>query len=207
MKRFFLFVCAVFFFTVTARAQAPVDGKFEIYGGYTYQFSHEKFRDIADSPNTNNFNLNGFHVGGTFWVNEKKTFGLVNEFSFTTQSVGQLGGRGVIPSHPRTKYYLGASGPIFRFGTGRVRPFVRGLFGVNRISDRISTNTAGGRVEFDSIRYAFTFAGGGGFDIDLKKNGRLAFRAVAIDYQFISGQSGFLNRNGLRVSTGLVVRF
>lgn len=217
MKRLLLLVCATLVFAVSARAQAPVNGKFEIYGGYTFQFTNPGFAFRDDLTNTNAREMNGVHVGGTIWFGAKKRIGLAGEYSFTTRSF-ENSNIGNPPSNyslkdSRAHNNLFVAGPMFRFEKGRVRPFARVLLGANRNTRRsvaVLPSVIGppSLFPFEDIRTSFSLVGGFGVDIDLKKNGRLALRAGALDYQFISSGIPFAkDYHGLRVSTGLVVRF
>lgn len=202
MKKLFLAAIAVFMFGIAAQAQSAGDGKVEIYGGYTFQHTRS---------NGDGINLNGFNVGTNIWLTQNKKLGINGEYAFTTgNNAGNIviGGTGV-STDVRTRYNSFAGGPIYRFSTGRVKPFVRALFGGTRVSTQTTfTNpTNGQRTRLGVDGTSFTFIGGGGVDVDLTKDGRVAFRVGAVDYQFIKDSNIFNNQNGIRLSTGLVLRF
>lgn len=211
MKKLFLAAIAVFVFGVAAQAQSTGDGKVEIYGGYTFQ--HNQFGTTGTNPrlNDDSNNLNGFNVGANIWLTQNKKLGINGEYSFTT---GNNSGVFVInntnvSADVRTRYNSFVGGPVYRFSTGRVKPFIRGLIGATRVSSQSTfvapvTNV---RTKAGVDATSFTFIGGGGVDVDLTKDGRVAFRVGAVDYQFIKDSNIFNNQNGIRLSTGLVIRF
>lgn len=204
MKKLFLAAIAVFVFGIAAQAQSTGDGKVEIYGGYTFQHT----RSDGDG-----LNLNGFNVGTNIWLNQTRKFGINGEYTFAQGSTTGVitVSNTVVSTDVRTRYNSFAAGPIYRFKTGRVKPFVRALFGATRVSNQVSfTNplpNPGTRTRVNVDATSFTFIGGGGVDVDLTKDGRIAFRVGAVDYQFIKDSNIFNNQNGIRVSTGLVLRF
>jgi opacity protein-like surface antigen len=202
MKKLFLAAIAIFVFGVAAQAQSTTDSKAEIYGGYTFQHTRS---------NGDGINLNGFNVGTNIWLTQNKKLGINGEYSFTTgnnDAFINVSGTSV-SADVRTRYNSFAGGPIYRFSTGRVKPFVRALFGATRISTQTTftnpTNNQRTRIGLDGT--SFTFIGGGGVDVDLTKDGRIAFRVGSVDYQFIKDSNLFNNQNGIRVSTGLILRF
>lgn len=202
MKKLFLAAIAVFMFGVAAQAQSTGDGKVEIYGGYTFQHT----RSDGDG-----INLNGFNVGTNIWLTQNKKLGINGEYSFTTgNNDGVFNVNGTFVSADiRSRYNTFVGGPVYRFSTGRVKPFVRALFGGTRVSTQTTfvnpLNQVRTKVGIDAT--SFTFVGGGGVDVDLTKDGRIAFRVGAVDYQFIKDSNLFNNQNGIRLSTGLVLRF
>jgi opacity protein-like surface antigen len=204
MKKLFLFAVAFLCFGAAAQAQSTTDNRVDVYGGYTFQHT----RSDGDG-----INRNGFNLGANFWVNQSRKFGINGEYSFTT---GDDTARTVVGSTTnvlnfRSRYNTFGAGPIYRFSTGRVQPYVRALFGATRVGTRTDlTSTTGStttttRVNADAT--SFTFITGGGLDVNLTKDGKFAWRVGAVDYQFIKDNRLFDNQNGVRVSTGLVIRF
>jgi opacity protein-like surface antigen len=202
MKKLFLAAVAVFVFGIAAQAQSTGDGKVDIYGGYTFQHT----RSDGDG-----LNLNGFNIGTNIWLTQNKKLGINGEYSFTTgNNSGVFNVNGTFVSADiRTRYNSFAGGPIYRFSTGRVKPFVRGLVGATRVSTQSTfTNPLTSvRTRVGADATSFTFIGGGGVDVDLTKDGRIAFRVGAVDYQFIKDSNLFNNQNGIRLSTGIIIRF
>jgi opacity protein-like surface antigen len=211
MKRFLLIVCAVFFFTVAAHAQTQVNGKVEVYGGYNFQYAREGAVGTFLESFQNESEMHGFHVGTSIWLSGDRKLGINSEYSFSTQGMSAFSrGFGPFPVKGRTQNHSIVTGPIFRFSTNRVRPFVRALVGVNRATTRFDTIFGGDFIQpgLSVGHTAVSFLVGGGVDLNLTKSGRFALRAGAVDYQFKeAGGEDRTNRNGIRVSTGLVVRF
>lgn len=212
MKKLFLAAIAVFVFGVAAQAQSTGDGKVEIYGGYTFQ--HNQFGTTGTNPrlNDDSNNLNGFNVGTNIWLTQNKKLGINGEYSFTTgtnKGNFMVPGSTFVSADVRTRYNSFVGGPVYRFSTGRVKPFVRGLIGATRVSSQSTfiTQPSAVRTKVGVDATSFTFIGGGGVDVDLTKDGRVAFRVGAVDYQFIKDSNIFNNQNGIRLSTGLVIRF
>lgn len=204
MKKLFLLAFAFFCCGFAAQAQSTGDGRVDIYGGYTFQHT----RSDGDGVNRN-----GFNIGTNVWINQSKKFGINGEYAFTTgdDTTRSTVGATTNVLNFRSRYNTFGAGPVFRFSTGRVQPYVRALFGATRIGTRtVLASTTGGtttttRLNADAT--SFTFVGGGGLDVNLTRDGRIAWRAGAVDYQFIKDNRLFDNQNGVRVSTGLILRF
>ncbi len=199
MKKLFLCALALFCFGIAAQAQSATNEKAEIYGTYTFQHN----RSNGDGLNTN-----GFSAGTNIWLNNSKSLGINGEYTFSTGDRDFRFTNGTTPAtaNLRARYNTFVAGPIYRFNpNGRVRPFVRALFGATRVSSKFNSGTL--LPTFNDSATSFTFIGGGGVDVNLTQSGRVAFRAASVDYQFIKDSRLFDNQNGVRVSTGLVFRF
>ncbi|MFQ3582556.1 MAG: outer membrane beta-barrel protein [Chloracidobacterium sp.] len=200
MKKLIWLAFAAFCFSAVSYAQSTPSGRADVYGTYTFQ---------NNRSNGDSLNANGFSVGTNLWLT--KSFGINGEYTFGTGNRDASLTVGTPPTTVtadlRARYNTFVAGPVYRFNPdGRVEPFVRALFGATRVSTRFSTNVpAVPRIEDDAT--SFTFIGGGGLDVNLTQSKRVAFRLVSVDYQFIRDNRIADSQNGVRVSTGLIIRF
>jgi hypothetical protein len=181
-----LFVVAlVFAFSLMSLAQAP---KAEVFGGYQYT--------NADIGGVNRINLNGWNAQFNAYFN--RNLGVSADFAGNYGSPDAGLGFGGIDS----KAYSYMFGPVFRAPMGKATPYVHALFGGTHLS---LDNPIIGNLS-DS---AFSFALGGGFDVNIGK--RAAFRVAQFDYYATRFSPDTLGagdtQNHFRVSTGLVFHF
>jgi opacity protein-like surface antigen len=123
---------------------------------------------------------------------------------------------------PSASSYSFLFGPVVQSRTGKARPFVHGLFGVNRLgTSSTSSLVAVSRASLPSASdTAFAMALGGGVDYNLSP--KFALRLGQIDYLYTGHNmnnfaadifgpgifSGFASHeNNFRISAGVVLRF
>ncbi len=187
MRKVLFVVTLILAFSFVAFAQdAP---KAEVFGGYQYT--------NVDIGGASRGNLNGWNaqLNGYF----TKNFGISADFAGSYGSPDYGLGVGGID----TKAYSYMFGPVFRAPMGKATPYVHALFGATHLT---AENVDLGKL----TDTAFSYALGGGFDVNISKNA--AFRVAQFDYygtRFSASDLGSNsdNQNHFRVSTGIVFHF
>jgi hypothetical protein len=128
-------------------------------------------------------NANGFNGAAT--ANLNRWFGVAADFS------GSYGSQSGVD----TKVYTYTFGPQVSMRSGSLKPFAHALFG----GAHASASTAG--VSASSSGMAMMFGGG----LDVGKH-NLAFRLGQFDWM-VTRFNGVSDKNNMRLSTGLVMRF
>jgi opacity protein-like surface antigen len=183
MKRNFVVVCAVLSLSLVAfgqeRGEAP---KAEIFGGYQY------FHANSGVSGLSGFNLNGWNASASGFFS--RNLGVTADFS------GSYGTPSVLAVGVKTNFYTFLFGPTVRVpNSSRLTPFAHVLFGGGRIS--------GSAFGLSASSTDFTWAAGGGVDVNLSRN--FAIRLGQADFlqTRVSGSS----QNNFRYSTGIVLKF
>jgi opacity protein-like surface antigen len=186
MKRFVL-LCAltVCFAGVVSAQDMP---KVDVFGGYS--FAHV-------SENGFGINSNGGSASAAFHPNG--WLGLVADF----------GGYHTDSSGVSENIYSFLFGPRVNFGHGKLEPFVQGLFGgahassgnvcvaVSRVHLQGTTQCG----SFSNTSFAMTLGGG----LDWNATEHLGIRLAQLEYLMTDFASR--RQNGVRLSTGVVIRF
>jgi opacity protein-like surface antigen len=226
MKKVLLLALTVLAFTIGAQAQSTGDGRLEIYGGYSYLNARGDGLN-APADNDNTLDLNGFNVGGTVWINSSKSFGITGDYTFHTKTEDVSPGLPSVPTFPglvivnpmgspelRTRYNTIMAGPTYRVRTGRISPFAGALLGASRISRTLRNVSFAAPNQIPAFlnsvdETAFAFSVGGGLDVNLTGDGRIAARVVRAEYLFIKSTDNLAidNQNNIRISAGVVLRF
>jgi opacity protein-like surface antigen len=203
----------ILFVTIALAQDTP---KVEVFGGYAYTNV-----DTKDLGNRQSFN--GWDVDVAARIN--KNFSIVGDFSGAYKSetidlgtVTPVGTHPALSAMPRVspttaegkiRLYNYLFGPRFSFETGKITPFVEGLFGVARTT--ISASASGVSASVSSN--GFGMALGGGLDYNASK--RVAIRLVKFDYMMHHlsynnadfGLNVSENLNNFRIATGIVFKF
>lgn len=186
MKRFALLCALVVCFAGVASAQDDMS-KVDLFAGYS--FAHA-------SDNGFGLNFNGGSASGAY--NLTPMLGLVADF----------GGYHTNSYNSDANVYTFLFGPRVNFHEGKFTPFVQGLIGGGHLS--APNICSGARVHREGglfgcsasdTNFAMTLGGG----VDWNANQRFAIRLVQVEYLMTRffGQT----QNGVRLSTGVVVRF
>ncbi len=199
MSRLTSLVLAVLSLSAFGAAQ-PSD-RIEFFGGYAYL--NPDFSLV--SPN----HVNGWNASADFKVN--RWAGIVADVSgfYPRGFYPGCGGcsQGTTES---VNAYTFLFGPQFSLSRGPFRPFAHFLLGDGHVS---STSIDGISEQFFKSNNALCLAAGGGIDYSLTR--RIAIRGGA-DWLYTRltpigggdpGHNYIMNRNGARLSTGIVFRF
>lgn len=194
-----IFVLLFVLFSASLRAQ----GKFEVFGGYSYFRASVTATGQTCPPGippcstvtvTSHPNLNGWEASVEY--KPFKDVGLVADFGGNYGSLPNSSGGGSF--HNNTYLF----GPRV-FLPGRVSPFVHVLAGAAHQSAGTGSTNFGITFFPAHSTTAFAIALGGGVDIDVTQ--RVRMRLVQFDY--VGANSGLSFRNQARISTGLVFHF
>jgi hypothetical protein len=192
MQKLFLIAALTLALPVIAQAQEAT--RTEFFAGYSYM-------RLADNPNTQDRDLNGYNVSGAVTI-FKKSLAIKADVS------GHYGNV-LVSITPRTdqNQTLFLAGPQYSLTKiPRIRPFAHALFGVGRLKVR---NDAIGLADFTDTEFAF--AAGGGVDLKTPLGGKIAVRLFQADFvrtRLDFTRSGNSNSsNNYRISTGIVLRF
>jgi opacity protein-like surface antigen len=186
MKRFVLLCALTVCFAGVASAQDMP--KLDAFGGYTFAHLSEDGEGI---------NLNGGSGSVAFHPND--WLGLVADFGgYHTNSFGESG-----------NLFTYLFGPRVNFGHGKLEPFVQTLFGGGHLSSgdtcvdvsRVNRQVSSECGSFSENAFAMTLGGG----IDWNATEHLGLRLIQIEY--LLTDFGSAHQNGVRISTGVVVRF
>jgi len=161
----------------------------EVFGGYS--FARHEGANMGK----------GFDASGTGYVN--KWFGIEGDFSghYWGQSVLVTNGFVVIPVQANVRLLSFQGGPKFAFRAERVTPYVHALFGLAQTMVSGSV----GALSLSTSTTGFSAAIGGGLDIPVGQH--LAIRAAQVDYSYVQARDFDIHSNGVRIVSGLVVRF
>jgi len=192
MQKLFLIAALTLALPVIAQAQeAP---RTEFFAGYSYM-------RLADNPNTQDRDLNGYNVSGAVTI-FKKSLAIKADVSGYYGNV-------LVSITPRTdqSQTLFLAGPQYSLRKlPMIRPFAHALFGVARLKVK---NDAIGMADFTDTEFAF--AAGGGVDLKTPLGGKIAVRLFQGDFvrtRLDFTRSGSSNgSNNYRISTGVVLRF
>ena len=181
-----------FLFVLSCSANAQNLSRFDVFGGYEYTSVH--------SSNGDKSSYNG--ASGDIGVYISNWMGLVGDVGRTTSSgyTDSFGTR--TPTNNSSTHYL--FGPRFRFGNGRVTPFIDVLVGgVNR-SALVGSNGA----TLARAQTSFGISAGGGFDVKMTKYIAIRPIHVALLSTFLTPPSGEHNtQDDVNISTGIVFRW
>ncbi|HKV04034.1 MAG TPA: outer membrane beta-barrel protein [Candidatus Acidoferrales bacterium] len=190
MKRWALFCGAMLIFAGIAAAQGTP--KAEVFGGYSY---------LRVSDQGVSANLNG--GSGSLSYNVGSALGIVADFG--VYHFSQSGGSANVTS------YL--FGPKYAVRSGKITPFVQGLFGGAHASAGLTGSCSTARVRPEASACttgasanAFAFALGGGLDVNATPH--IGVRLVQAEYLMSKFKDSANNRqNNARVSAGVVFRW
>ncbi len=173
-------------------ASAQDLSRVEIFGGYDYTNTHSSDGDKS------NYNGGNIEVAGYIsnWM------GLVGNFVHSTSgSYTDSTGTHIVASSSTTSYLFG---PRFRFGNGRVTPFIDMLVGAVQRSALVGSNGA----TLVNPQTSFGLSAGGGFDLKLTQHIAVRPIDVALLSTWFSPASGVHNsQDDLNISTGIVFRW
>ena len=190
MKTCGLFAAVLLFALATPAADAP---RVEVFGGYSYV----RMTDHGSAD------LNG--GSASISLNPNRWLGLVADIG------GYHGGDNGLKGDVVTYLF----GPKIALHSGRITPFVQGLFGgAYNTADpppslgslaRLEGALAGGGGQFASSN-SFAMAVGGGLDVNATKH--LGVRLIQAEYLMTKFKDGINDRqDSARISAGLVFRF
>ena len=219
MKKLVLAGLVVLFGSV---AFAQVTPKAEVSVNYSYmRFNPENSNVI------NSFSLNG--GGGAFSYFFNSMIGIKGEFegygsqtrnfNFTNTSIcntgdariAEGGTTGVCTGSASANLFTYNVGPVIKFRTPHIQPFVEALFGGahSNVAANLAKDCTGCVVVRSPSNNAFDFIIGGGIDIPITKS--ISFRPVELDYVLTRFGNGFtngnLNQSNLRYQAGVVFSF
>ena len=181
MKKLVLVAVLLLGFSVMALAQDVP--KVELFGGYSFM------KCDAGAGNTDvSCNLNGWDISANF-VGNKYLGILVDLSGYYGQATDQSRGFG-----PDVKFHSFLFGPKFSIRSGKVTPFMQGLFGVAHINADLGTTT--------TSENEFAMAFGGGLDVHL--NDTIDIRPAQLEYLASKSDSDFLNH--FRYTAGIVFK-
>jgi hypothetical protein len=166
--------------------------KAEIFGGYDYLSTHSTDGDKSS--------YNGGSVDVAAYISD--WMGLVGDFGRSTSNsyTDNTGTRNVANSN--ITHYL--FGPRFRFGTGRVTPFIEILVGGAQRSALVGSNGA----TLVGAQTSVGLSAGGGFDVKLAKHIAIRPIDIALLSTWFSPGGGVHNsQDDLNISTGIVLRW
>jgi hypothetical protein len=206
MKKLILAGFVVFFGSV-AFAQDP---KAEVSVNYSYiRFNPE------NSSVINSFSLNG--GGGAFSYFFNSMIGIKAEFegygsqtrnfNFTNTAFCS----GVCTGSAQGNLFTYNVGPVIKFRTPHVQPFVEAMFGGahSNVAGNLEKDCAGCVVVRSPSNNAFDFIIGGGIDIPITKS--ISFRPVELDLALTRFGNAFTkgnnNQSNLRYQAGVVFSF
>jgi|GEM_PF-1228529 len=169
-------------------------GKFDVYGGYTYQ-------------RTGDAGMNGFT--GAVSGNVNSWLGFTGELTRHSKGVTVSDGQDVLGD-------VNVSILGFRFGprfmkqhNDSVSTFAHVLAGGYRMSANVESVLGGETIDVSASTTGFSTAVGGG--LDLRVSPRIAIRPAQLDWIYLGSMSiageGFGGSNGFRYSGGIVLRF
>lgn len=173
-------------FMLGAVAWAADPAKYEVFGGYSYQWM-----DGENYPAGWNASLAGYFTDN---------IGVVADFSgvYKSMQVGYWTGMSVVPVDASIRNHYFLFGPQFAFHPdGRWTPFLRGLAGV--VNSRMEAEVAD--LTGSSTDFAFGFGGG----LDLAVGDSVDLRMIQIDYIRLEGE-GHAEGDVLRISVGVVFK-
>ena len=212
MKKFMVVAVLILCASIAIAQDTP---KMEVFGGYAYTNVDTKGLRSRQS-------FNGWDADVAARIN--KNFSIVGDFSgaYTTEAV-DIGGAVPVGTHPalsaapravitsvdaKVRLYNYLFGPRFSFETGKVTPFVEGLFGIARTT--VSASVSG--ISASASSNGFGMALGGGLDYNASK--RVSVRLVKFDYMlhhvsYSNADFGDVseNLNNFRIATGIVFKF
>jgi outer membrane protein OmpA-like peptidoglycan-associated protein len=191
--------------TAARNDAADSASKWDIFAGYSYLAP----KGTVDIPQTQGptvgYDYNAVNVGGLFSVARffSPYFGLQGEYGFhewgkENPPTGNIGTQG-----NNDGFQTLAVGPIFRFPTGSMTPFIHGLVGAALINGPYHNPDTWGPE----------LTAGGGLDYETPLfNHHLAIRVFQADYEYMHASfgpqpeppGGRANINAVRLSAGLV---
>ncbi len=187
----------IFLLIVTLGVTAQDFPRFEVPVVFSFVNVHPNL-----SPLTS---FNVFGGGGGFVYNVTPWIGIKADFNGYTQGnvLKMMGGN--IGGNVFTYMF----GPQFKKHSGRLQPFVEGLFGAAHSNLYANILTAGGKASASSSNNAFAMEFGGGLDIPVTRNFQI--RPVEVDYLYTRfganavGYSG--SQNNFKYSAGVNMTF
>lgn len=176
---------ALLFLAAPSHAQVPTSGN--VFFGYSY--------DNTNFSNIGRANLNGFE--GSLEGKILPGVGIVADFSTNYGSqvfnsgAGTCAIGGVCTGNENLHVYQALFGPRFSASLGKFRPFAEFEFGVAHVTTGAPTSDS-----------SFATAVGGGLDYRI-------IRPIAWRFQgdYVSTHLFGAYQNGVRLSTGIVIRF
>jgi hypothetical protein len=183
MLRKLVVVCALIsVFSILAVGQeASETSKVDIFGGYQYVHANSGVSGV------DGINFNGWNASLTGYFN--RNLGVTADFS------GNYSHPSVLGIGVDTKFYSYLFGPSVRFpNASHITPFGHALFGGGHFS--------AGALGFSGSDSGFTWAAGGGLDLDMSRH--LGIRLAQVDFlqTRVSGSS----QNNVRLSVGIVFK-
>jgi len=192
MQKLFFIAALTLALPIIAQAQEPT--RTEFFMGYSYM-------RLADTPATQDRDLNGYNVSAAITIFKKS-------LALKIDGSGHYGNV-LVNITPRTdqRQELLLFGPQYSLKKiDRFRPFGHALFGISRL--KIMNDATGAPNVSDT---GFAFAVGGGVDLKTPLGGKVGVRLFQAD--FVRTKLDFLgngnanNSNNYRISTGIVLRF
>jgi hypothetical protein len=210
MKKLILAGLVVLFGSVAFAQDTP---KAEVSVNYSYmRFNPE------NSSVINSFSLNG--GGGAFSYFFNSMIGIKAEFegygsqtrnfNFTNTAFCNTEG-GVCTGAASANLFTYNVGPVIKFRTPHVQPFVEAMFGGahSNVAANLAKDCTGCVVVRSPSNNAFDFIIGGGIDIPITKS--ISFRPVELDLALTRFGNGFTkgnnNQSNLRYQAGVVFSF
>ena len=184
MFRKFVVVSALMLLcSMGAAAQEPSPpSKVDIFGGYQYLHANSGVSGV-DGLNFNGWNA---AVSGYFTRN----FGVTADFS------GNYAKPSVLGVSVDAKFYTFLFGPSVRVpNSTHITPFAHALFG--------GGNFSAGAFGFSGSETDFTWAAGGGLDLDVSRH--FGIRLAQAD--FLQSRAGGSSQNNVRVSVGVLFKY
>jgi hypothetical protein len=180
------------FFLVSCSTSAQNLSRAEIFGGYDYTNTH--------SSNGDKSSYNGGSVDVAGYISN--WMGMAGDFGRSTSNgyTDSTGTHNVATSS--SIHYL--FGPRFRFGTGRVTPFIEILVGGVQRSALVGSNGA----TLVNAQTSFGISAGGGFDVRVTQHIAIRPIDVALLSTWFSPATGVHNsQDDVNISTGIVFRW
>ncbi len=172
-----------------AAAQATIQPKAEIYGGYSWMHPNGYYGQFDNNVKTADI-VNGFDISGTYYLPSMNNLGVLIDYSGHFNKSQNPGG---------VNLNLGLLGVQYKWHTDQLSPFVRILAGAEDIVPPITSGS----------QWRFTMGGGGGLDLSVTK--MFSIRVAQADYLYTtynpSGQRPFSNStqwNQIRLSAGVL---
>jgi hypothetical protein len=183
MKKLVLVAVLLLGFSMVAMAQD--NPKIEVFGGYSFNKC-----DVGAGNLDVSCNLHGWDVSASF--NGNKYLGLVADMSgYYGQATDQTTSIG-----PDVKIHSFLFGPKLAIRTGKVTPFMQGLFGLSHLNG----NAGPGKANTSENQFAMAFGGG----VDVHLNDLVNIRPAQLEYMTSKDASQFLNH--FRYSVGIVFK-
>jgi len=198
-------ICVLFVLAVSLVAFAQDVPKFEVPVGFSFVNVHPDLTPITS--------FNVFGGGGGFVYNITPVIGIKADFNGYTQGSGlrgKLTQAGYTVGNLQGNVFTYMFGPQFKKHSGKLQPFVEGLFGAAHSNAYANIyNTIHGGTSASSNNNAFAMEFGGGLDFALTKH--IQARPAEVDYLYtrfgINGTSYTGAQNNFKYFAGLNFTF